>query len=458
MGRIATQLAVRVITIAFVAGMTATPASATSSSLRVWSRAGRIDSAPLSAISCPSATLCVAVDTRGVVLVSTDPGSAVSWRRVSVDSPNSFVGVSCGSPSLCVAVDDLGRAVVSTNPTSGSESWKTVQLANRAQAEGIACPSSSLCVALSDGEVLTSRHPATDPGPWAAAALDSQAPLTAVSCASETLCAAVDTGGNVLTSTDPTGGPSAWQPPPRPPYYVREVGVSCPSNSLCVTVNSDGYILNWNPASSALPHYAHVNFAAVPSGVWCDSARLCFAFDSARRLFATNDPTGPASAWSLVYSDVTGTPLGITGVACPSAASCVAVDHAGNLLVGGPPPTRAQIASALRGALTPSGRAAIAAHILRSDGYTYRVRPPIAGKLVISWYGVAGGNRNSRMVLLGRTTPTATTSGITRARVVLSERGRRILAIHNRMRVVAVARFTMPGAEGITVRRAFSWR
>jgi len=63
-----------------------------------------------------------------------------------------------------------------------------------------------------------------------------------VSCGSPTLCVAADTMGNVLTSTNPTGGPPAWT--------VAQVdavgfvsGVSCPSASLCVAVDSAGYVL-----------------------------------------------------------------------------------------------------------------------------------------------------------------------------------------------------------------------
>jgi hypothetical protein len=65
------------------------------------------------------------------------------------------------------------------------------------------------------------------------------------------LCVAFDSGGNVLTSTDPTGGASAWSIAPGPdPHSNAAYAVSCPSTSLCVAVNGDGRIAtSTNPAS-----------------------------------------------------------------------------------------------------------------------------------------------------------------------------------------------------------------
>jgi hypothetical protein len=63
-----------------------------------------------------------------------------------------------------------------------------------------------------------------------------------VSCPSSGLCVAVDEWGDVVTSTNPTGGASAWT--------VTHVdgsnflsGVSCPSSGLCVTVDEIGDVV-----------------------------------------------------------------------------------------------------------------------------------------------------------------------------------------------------------------------
>jgi hypothetical protein len=66
--------------------------------------------------------------------------------------------------------------------------------------------------------------------------------LGAVSCGSPTFCVAADLTGNVLTSTNPTGGSASWTP-----ALVDDVGflggVSCPSAELCVAVDPNGYVL-----------------------------------------------------------------------------------------------------------------------------------------------------------------------------------------------------------------------
>src|SRR5438094_8502584 len=73
--------------------------------------------------------------------------------------------------------------------------------------------------------------------------------LVGVSCVSSGLCVVADDDGNVVTSTNPTGGPSAWTvtnvdvsvgPNSSGP---RLTGVSCPTGDLCVAVDSDGTII-----------------------------------------------------------------------------------------------------------------------------------------------------------------------------------------------------------------------
>jgi len=59
----------------------------------------------INAISCPSLSLCVAVDDIGDVMVSSQPtGGVRSWSIVAQNF-GQFAGVSCPSPSFCAAVD-----------------------------------------------------------------------------------------------------------------------------------------------------------------------------------------------------------------------------------------------------------------------------------------------------------------------------------------------------------------
>ena len=49
----------------------------------------------------------------GNVVTSTDPtGGAASWKLTNVDGSNDLSGISCPTVSLCVAVDVWGKAVI----------------------------------------------------------------------------------------------------------------------------------------------------------------------------------------------------------------------------------------------------------------------------------------------------------------------------------------------------------
>ena len=70
----------------------------------------------LTAVACPSTSLCVAADDQGNVVSSTDPGDvAPTWTMTNVAGTTRINGISCASTSLCVAVDDAGDVMVGLN-------------------------------------------------------------------------------------------------------------------------------------------------------------------------------------------------------------------------------------------------------------------------------------------------------------------------------------------------------
>ncbi len=72
---------------------------------------------------------------------------------------------------------------------------------------GVSCPSSGLCVGVDNfGNVVTSSNPTGGAGAWAVTNVVGANFMTGVSCPSSSLCVAVDGGGNVVTSSNPTGG------------------------------------------------------------------------------------------------------------------------------------------------------------------------------------------------------------------------------------------------------------
>jgi hypothetical protein len=66
--------------------------------------------------------------------------------------------------------------------------------------------------------------------------------LNGVSCPSSGLCVAVDGSGNVVTSSNPTGGAAAWTVTNVDGTNILK-GVSCPSSGLCVAVDEGGNVV-----------------------------------------------------------------------------------------------------------------------------------------------------------------------------------------------------------------------
>ena len=342
-----------------------------------WSSPTLIDpgseaSLALNGVSCPSASLCVAVDEYGNVVSSTEPDNAASWRvsRAYVNRTGYFsldavscVGadfcfaggggtfrsstapaggagawsshatpqepvprsVSCPSRNLCVGVTYKGGVWSSTEPRGDRLAWKvaSVNEGEHNTLYGISCPTASLCVAVdAGGDVLSSNEPTGDKTAWHSAAVDPGHAILGVSCASELLCVAVDQAGDVLSSTHPAGGASEWM--------VSEVekgiairAVSC-SGSLCVAVDEAGDVLSsTDPAGGAGAwSVVHVDEHLLRA-VSCASESLCVATDTNGDVLTATDPTGPADAWVLAHVDTMTSPP-LAAISCASASLCLA--------------------------------------------------------------------------------------------------------------------------------------
>jgi hypothetical protein len=206
----------------------------------------------LTAVSCPSTSLCVAVSggtgpLPGRIYTTTDPTSGV-WQETRLANPPDLRAVSCAGPSACVAVAKAGRIFTTIDPTGGASAWGEAASPTARDLEGIACLP-TLCVAGDGGgNILTSTDP-TAGAPFTAANADGSVQITGVSCPTTTACVAVDNNADVLTSTAPTGGPTAWTfenlvpfeaEPPDHGQFVKNAlfDASCGSPSLCVLVGA----------------------------------------------------------------------------------------------------------------------------------------------------------------------------------------------------------------------------
>ena len=437
----------------------------------------------LMGISCPSVSLCVAVDSAGNVVTSGKPaGGASAWTVTHVDPEfEGLSAVSCPSVSFCVAVGPHDVAS-STNPAGGASAW-TVTAQNDVYLAGVSCGSPALCVAITDGsnEIYTSRKPTDGASAWTVFPVttsipwdcgrytptwDCQARLTGVSCMSNSLCVAVDGNGDVITSRNPTAGPSAWafaRVEASPPGGNGPTGISCASPLLCVAVETygatvftsrspTGGVRAWTAARVDTGTLAAVGYRAA---VACGSVSLCAETIGGEVLTSTH-PTGGRHAWFATAVDAKNL---LAGVACASTSLCVGVDGAGNVIVGVVRPTAAQIGARLRKALAASGKAARIVALLKHGGYSFGFRAPEAGRLVISWYAVPRGahlaSGKPKSVLVASGTASFAKAGTGQIKIRVTQEGKQLLENSKHLKLASQGSFRPIGQPAVVVTDTF---
>jgi hypothetical protein len=122
----------------------------------------------ISDAACPSAGLCLAVDSEGDVDSSQDPSAPRSWSATRV-THEGLSSVSCASTSFC-AVSTGDEMLTSANPTGGRKAWSASRIPSEQDQQTnrglpskgalgvgtfLSCPTSSLCVAVRGDEVIT---------------------------------------------------------------------------------------------------------------------------------------------------------------------------------------------------------------------------------------------------------------------------------------------------------------
>jgi hypothetical protein len=312
--------------VALAAAGLAAPNTAAAASLN-WSGPVTIDSGnALSSVSCPSESLCVAVDRDGNALSSGTPTSpGIPWNVTGHDPLQELSSVSCPTAGLCVAVDRHGDAFTTNHPLTGG--WSVSSIDSGRALTAVSCPSESLCVAVDAmGNVLTSSDPGSPAAAWFGATVDGSTALTGVSCTPAS-CFAADVAGNVLASSN------GWQPRPVDAAH-NMTGIACTSSLGCLAVDAGGNALaSANPTapaptwSSTTPIDAHGGLA----GVSCTSSGLCVAVGGQGEALASDNPTAPAPAWRESSADGG---EALAGISCLPSGFCAAVDSHGHATVG----------------------------------------------------------------------------------------------------------------------------
>jgi len=352
-------------------GSTITPASAAASGAAlVWSAPVNIGgSDSITGVSCPTASFCAAVDGSGNVLTSTNPtGGAGAWEVVSVGNDVDLSGISCPTRSFCVAVGSIGTSgvtVTSTDPTGGVGAWTATTVTGTTWLSSVSCPSVTLCAATSGyggpTGIVTSTDPTGGATAWRLATVGAET-LDDISCPSTSLCVAVGGQpiqgdyflGDVVTSTDPTGGAGTWVVSAS--GGVGLFGISCSSNNLCAaagethlqpgpgitgavatTIDPTGGWGSWTSSTNPATLGGPLGNVSCPSQAFCAMVGLQSEPGNEQgAIWTSADPTGGAGTWSMVSTEENT----LMSISCPSSSFCVAGDDSGNVVVGTttPPP------------------------------------------------------------------------------------------------------------------------
>ena len=273
----------------------------------------------------------------GLDFLALDSSGFAAWRQTTRPMSEPIAALSCPSASLCIAGDAAGNILRSTNPTGGAKAWGIAGPLSAESILGVSCPSASLCVAVGAGNVITS----TGASAWTSAAINASPDLYAISCPSVSLCVAgggeatIHGAAIILTSTDPTGGTSSWTRATLAPHDEIVDALSCPSVSLCVaTTNTADVFTSTHPTGGASAWTkATADRGSSLTAVSCPSVSLCVAGDENGNILTSTDPTGGARAWTKATADhenLQGNSL--AAVSCPSVSLCVAGDGNGNIL------------------------------------------------------------------------------------------------------------------------------
>ena len=195
---------------------------------------------------------------------------------------------------------------------------------------GISCPTRAFCAAVDpSGDVLTSTNPSGGAAAWTAAKIDTQG-LTGVSCPSMTLCVAGDSFGRALTSTDPSGGAAAWTLTTVASGAFM-FGPSCPSVSFCAfSAEGQGVVTSTNPTGGAAAWAVTALADFNTNGVACPTASLCVLSDNTGNVLTSTNPTGGSTAWVTASVDANG--QGLRAISCASASLCATADGAGQVV------------------------------------------------------------------------------------------------------------------------------
>ncbi len=327
----------------------------------------------LAAVTCTSATACVAVgsDLNNQPLVLA--GNPATWtvaqaKQITLGKSGSGAqlrSISCPSATSCVAVGSDAKyqpLVLAGNPAT----WTVAQaseISGGGELDSVTCTSTTACVAVGSNQnsqpLVLVGSPATSPATWTAneitvdSSYSTLASLKSVTCVSATSCVAVGDNNGLLMTV--TGNPANWigDPPswtlPADVLFTDSVstqgdytfsGVTCTLITTCTAVGTDinslPFFETGDPSSWSLNPPTELtltsNFGSSGSinSIACTSATACVAVGSdsnSQPLVLSGIPASwnVAQAKEIVLTSTFGNGAALNGISCFSISACVAV-------------------------------------------------------------------------------------------------------------------------------------
>ena len=306
----------------------------------------------LAGVSCPAPGTCTGVGTidRGTGTLTLAARWQASRLRTEA-TPNPLLSalvrltaVSCPTASVCTAVGYLGNAATHRQPVAireaggrwSAESPPTPPGAINSELDAVSCPTTTACTAVGVAQLEKSNVSLAevwDGTTWTITSLPSvpagNPALAAVSCTAANACTAVggQGGGGTDTSSGRTlaehwnGNRWAVQSTPAPGGLH---GVACTSTSACVAVGwyegTTGQdtllVLLWNGATW---NESTISGIGSQPAVSCPAANACLEVEQ-------------GSATGNVWDGATWTPVtlpatGLNALSCASATACTGVSY-----------------------------------------------------------------------------------------------------------------------------------
>jgi photosystem II stability/assembly factor-like uncharacterized protein len=295
----------------------------------------------LSNLSCPGPVVCYALGSQAqasggssqavtyVLLQSMDGGA--TWQTASHFRMNSqqFVNAfDCLSPTTCiVGVWHYGRPQAPSilRAADGGKSWQSVHLAGLLGISALVCPTTVVCYAIGASSSGSPLLRSGDGGKtWSGNGLRAPKALWAIACPSEDTCfgtATTCTGcWGVFLTTD---GARSWKQVAKNPAGHLPGDIACPSMATCyalATSGSNAYNTSVVGTANGGKTWSVHHLPDSASRLVCPGETACF-LDAGFTLLATQDGFGHTHE-TLARSPIHN--LTLTGVSCPSIATCYA--------------------------------------------------------------------------------------------------------------------------------------